>query len=163
MATPTGSTAYNLSAGGPILTPEIPATVITPICPHSLTNRPLTIPDTSQIQIQLTQEKQKAIFMIDGYRQIDLTYKDKILIKHSNKFHHMLLPHNTNQLEILRFKTKIRTKRLGALQARVFWQSGNPGSSNCFKISSITDSDHVFFHNWYKKPPSTSASFIRFL
>ncbi len=106
VATPTGSTAYNLSAGGPILTPEIPATVITPICPHSLTNRPLTIPDTSQIQIQLTQEKQKAIFMIDGYRQIDLTYKDKILIKHSNKFHHMLLPHNTNQLEILRSKLR---------------------------------------------------------
>ena len=104
VATPTGSTAYNLSAGGPILTPEIPATVITPICPHSLTNRPLTIPDTSQIEIQLAKEKQKAIFMIDGYRQMDLTYKDKILIKHSKKFHHMLLPKGTNQLEILRLK-----------------------------------------------------------
>lgn len=106
VATPTGSTAYNLSAGGPILTPEIPATVITPICPHSLTNRPLTIPDTSQIEIQLTQEKQKAIFMIDGYRQVDLTHKDKILIKHSKKFHHMLLPIGTNQLEILRSKLR---------------------------------------------------------
>ena len=106
VATPTGSTAYNLSAGGPILAPGIPAIVITPICPHSLTNRPLTIPNTSQIQLKLTYERQRAIFMIDGYRQVDLTNEDKILITHSDKLHHMLLPPEVNQLEVLRSKLR---------------------------------------------------------
>ena len=106
VATPTGSTAYNLSAGGPILAPGIPAIVITPICPHSLTNRPLTIPNTSQIQLKLTYERQKAIFMIDGYRQVDLTNEDTILITNSDKLHHMLLPPESNQLEVLRSKLR---------------------------------------------------------
>ena len=105
VSTPTGSTAYNLSAGGPILVPGIPATSITPICPHSLTNRPLTVPDFYQIELKLTGKRQKAIFMIDGYRQEDLTYEDRIKIKSSKKYHRMLLPPDSNQLEILRKKT----------------------------------------------------------
>ena len=53
MSTPTGSTAYSLSAGGPIMTPTVSALVITPICPHMLTNRPLVVPDESEIQVTI--------------------------------------------------------------------------------------------------------------
>ena len=53
IATPTGSTAYNLSAGGPILHPALPAIVITPICPHSFGQRPLVVPDTTQIRVRV--------------------------------------------------------------------------------------------------------------
>ncbi|MCK5220948.1 MAG: NAD(+)/NADH kinase, partial [Candidatus Aminicenantes bacterium] len=56
VSTPTGSTAYSLSAGGPILAPEVNGVVITPICPHSLTFRPFVVPDSSEIRVTLSSD-----------------------------------------------------------------------------------------------------------
>ena len=68
IATPTGSTAYSLSAGGPIITPEVDGIVITPICPHSLTFRPFVIPAKSRVRVQLVSKAQKVFITIDGQR-----------------------------------------------------------------------------------------------
>ena len=66
VATPTGSTAYNLAAGGPILTPGQAAISITPICPHTLTNRPLVVPATARVCVQVEGESHGAILSVDG-------------------------------------------------------------------------------------------------
>ena len=62
VSTPTGSTAYNLAAGGPIVYPEVPVTLITPICSHSLTARPLAISNEQTIEIKLTKSNSKSCF-----------------------------------------------------------------------------------------------------
>jgi NAD+ kinase len=66
VATPTGSTAYSLAAGGPILVPDVPGFVITPVASHALTNRPLVVQDTAVIQIQVTVTREQAYLTIDG-------------------------------------------------------------------------------------------------
>ncbi len=72
VATPTGSTAYSLSAGGPILTPQVRGLVVTPICPHSLTFRPLVVPDHSIIEITLLSEIQDVYLTIDGQKVFNM-------------------------------------------------------------------------------------------
>jgi NAD+ kinase len=66
VSTPTGSTAYNLAAGGPIVTPDVRAVVITPICPHTLTNRPVVAPASSRISIRVTAPSEHVMLTIDG-------------------------------------------------------------------------------------------------
>lgn len=76
VSTPTGSTAYSLAAGGPIITPEVNGIVITPICPHSLTFRPFVIPDTSSIKVQLQTKNTKVFITIDGQKVIRMSSGD---------------------------------------------------------------------------------------
>ena len=66
VATPTGSTAYNLAAGGPIVAPDVNAVVLTPICPHTLTNRPLVLPSTARIAIRLHGAAEHVVLTVDG-------------------------------------------------------------------------------------------------
>jgi len=65
LATPTGSTAYNLSAGGPLIDPTVPAMIISPICPHTLTQRPLVLPDSVQVEVRLL-PREEATLTLDG-------------------------------------------------------------------------------------------------
>jgi NAD+ kinase len=79
VATPTGSTAYNLSAGGPIIYPTMGAVVLTPICPHMLTNRPLVLPDELDIEISLTTPDAKDIFLsLDGQEGLEISDDDRV-------------------------------------------------------------------------------------
>lgn len=73
VSTPTGSTAYSLSAGGPVITPDVNGIVITPICPHSLTFRPLVVPDRSRIKVQLLSKKAEVYVTIDGQTVIPMS------------------------------------------------------------------------------------------
>ena len=66
VATPTGSTAYNLAAGGPIVAPDVNAVVLTPICPHTLTNRPLVLPSTARIAIRMHSPAEHVVLTLDG-------------------------------------------------------------------------------------------------
>ena len=67
IATPTGSTAYSLAAGGPILMPSVESFVVTPVCPHSLTHRPLVVTDKAQIELRVeTSDEEDAFLSIDG-------------------------------------------------------------------------------------------------
>jgi NAD+ kinase len=68
VSTPTGSTAYSLSAGGPIIHPQVPAVVLTPICPHSLTHRPLIVPAEAEIRIRLLTGGEEVYVTLDGQR-----------------------------------------------------------------------------------------------
>lgn len=72
VATPTGSTAYSLSAGGPVLMPTVNAFVITPVAPHSLTHRPLVVPDSAVIEIVLRSDEEVAYLSLDGQPGLDL-------------------------------------------------------------------------------------------
>lgn len=78
VATPTGSTAYSLSAGGPVLMPSVKAFVITPVAPHSLTHRPLVVPDSVEIEIMLRSEEEVAYLSLDGQPGLDLRDGDRV-------------------------------------------------------------------------------------
>jgi len=80
VSTPTGSTAYNLSAGGPILHPQLPVVVLTPICPHTLTLRPLVLPDSSRIEIRLATESEMVFLTVDGQEGEELVAGDVVRI-----------------------------------------------------------------------------------
>jgi len=83
VATPTGSTAYSLSAGGPVLMPTVSALVITPVAPHSLTHRPLVVPDSVEIEILLRSEEEVAYLSLDGQPGLDLSDGDRVRCRRS--------------------------------------------------------------------------------
>lgn len=83
VATPTGSTAYSLSAGGPVLMPTVKAFVVTPVAPHSLTHRPLVVPDSVEIEILLRSEEEVAYLSLDGQPGLDLRDGDRVRCRRS--------------------------------------------------------------------------------
>ncbi|MCP4665006.1 MAG: NAD(+)/NADH kinase [Deltaproteobacteria bacterium] len=105
VSTPTGSTAYNLSAGGPILYPTMETFILTPICPFTLTNRPIIIPDSSVIQIQMGNESEETVVLtFDGQVGFDLCYGDKVVIQKSEEKIKLFRPPDHNYFKILRTK-----------------------------------------------------------
>jgi NAD+ kinase len=105
IATPTGSTAYSLSAGGPVLMPTVAALVITPVAPHSLTHRPLVVPDSSEIEILLRSEEEVAYLSLDGQPGLDLRDGDRVRCRRSE--HHVtLFRTGTDFFQVLRTKMK---------------------------------------------------------
>lgn len=85
ISTPTGSTAYNLSAGGPIVHPAMEAVVITPICPHMLTNRPIILPDESEITIGVINADSEVFLTLDGQEGLPLMTTDTVAIRRSGQ------------------------------------------------------------------------------
>ena len=81
ISTPTGSTAYALSAGGPIVFPSLGVLVLAPICPHTLSNRPVVLPDSFQIEVRVTVSDQDAMLTIDGQESSQLTASDTVKIR----------------------------------------------------------------------------------
>ncbi len=106
VATPTGSTAYNLSAGGPIIYPSMQAMVITPICPFTLSNRPIVVPDDSVIEVNLITENEEVALTLDGQVGVSLQARDRLLIRKSRTAFNLVQPPNRNYFEVLR--TKLR-------------------------------------------------------
>jgi len=105
ISTPTGSTAYNLSAGGPVLYPTLTNFVVTPICPFSLTNRPIILPDSDIVSIGMGKESEEEVSLtFDGQVGFDFSYGDRVVIhKSKNKIKLMKSPDQT-YFEILRAK-----------------------------------------------------------
>ena len=105
ISTPTGSTAYNLAAGGPILYPTMETFILTPICPFTLTNRPIIIPDTSVIQIKMKNKSEETVVLtFDGQVGFDLYYDDKVIIRKSEKKIKLFRPPDNSYFNILRTK-----------------------------------------------------------
>ena len=78
VSTPTGSTAYNLSAGGPVLHPLLPVIVLAPICPHTLSLRPVVVPDTSRVEITLETRREEVYLTLDGQEGVGLIEGDRV-------------------------------------------------------------------------------------
>lgn len=106
VATPTGSTAYNLAAGGPILHPEARSIVVTPVCPHSLTSRPLIFPDDLRLRFHITQKDKNAILTVDGANCGEVTSEDEVLITRSAIDHITVRKPSHNFFQLLREKLK---------------------------------------------------------
>lgn len=106
IATPTGSTAYSLSAGGPIIFPAVAALCITPICPHMLTNRPVIVPETSVIQVLCRAENQETYLTIDGQIGTPLQCNDRILCRSSPHHINLVRPPRMMFFDVLREKLK---------------------------------------------------------
>jgi NAD+ kinase len=106
VATPTGSTAYSLSAGGPIVYPSVAALVITPICPHMLTNRPVIVPDDSVIQVINRGEDNTTYLTIDGQVGELLKYDDRVFCRRSETCISLIRPPNMQFFDVLREKLK---------------------------------------------------------
>ena len=105
VSTPTGSTAYSLSAGGPIIFPSVAAFCITPICPHTLTNRPVIVADTSIIHI--TSHGDDGTYLtIDGQVGQPVCRGDKIICRASSKFINLIRPPKRMFFDVLREKLK---------------------------------------------------------
>lgn len=106
VATPTGSTAYNLSAGGPIIYPSMNALVVTPICPFTLTNRPIVIPDSAEIELKLLNENEGVVLTLDGQTGYTMKAGDRVLICKSSTTFNLVRPANRNYFDVLRNKLK---------------------------------------------------------
>lgn len=105
IATPTGSTAYSLSAGGPVLMPTVNAFVITPVAPHSLTHRPLVVPDSAVVEILLRSDEEVAYLSMDGQPGLDLRDGDRVRCRRSE--HKVsLFRTSTDFFHVLRTKLK---------------------------------------------------------
>lgn len=83
LSTPTGSTAYNLSAGGPILAALLGVAVLTPICPHALSLRPMVVPDSSRIEVTLETPREEVYLTLDGQEGTSMGYRDRVTITRS--------------------------------------------------------------------------------
>jgi len=103
VATPTGSTAYSLSAGGPIVHPAIAAFIVTPICPNTFTQKPIVIPDNKKVQITVGSEYELINLTVDGQRNMAIEYKDVIHIKRHGTISFIRLS-NENYFKTLRMK-----------------------------------------------------------
>ena len=106
VATPTGSTAYSLSAGGPIVHPAVESILITPICPHTLSDRPVVIPDSSCIELRFSEHSDSVILTLDGQIGVPLQTGDRVSITRAKERLKLIHPPNKTYFEILRNKLK---------------------------------------------------------
>jgi len=110
VATPTGSTAYSLAAGGPVIHPAVPGIVLTPICPFTLTNRPLVIPDSAEVEIRLENDPTDIVLTFDGQEGLNINSKDRIFIKKGRSSVKMISLSKQNYFKVLK--------------ARLMWSGG---------------------------------------
>jgi NAD+ kinase len=106
ISTPTGSTAYNLSAGGPIVYPSLHCMILTPICPHTLTNRPIVIPDDVVIRATLKAKQQEVILTLDGQQGFTLEFEDVVEVKKAEGRILLIKSPYRHYFEVLREKLK---------------------------------------------------------
>ena len=106
ISTPTGSTAYGLSAGGPILFPTMHALLLVPICPHTLTNRPLVLPEEVGVRVILNSQNEDVYLTLDGQVGFPLQYRDQVEVCRSDREITLIASPKKNFYEILRSKLR---------------------------------------------------------
>ncbi|GAC1700697.1 MAG: NAD(+)/NADH kinase [Candidatus Acidiferrum sp.] len=106
VASPTGSTAYSLSAGGPIVHPSVESFVITPICPHTLSDRPVVVRDSSHIELRFERNTESIFLTLDGQKGVALQSSDHVHISRAKEVLKLIQPPKKSYFEILRNKLK---------------------------------------------------------
>jgi NAD+ kinase len=106
ICTPTGSTAYGLSAGGPILFPTMRALILVPICPHTLTHRPLVLPEEVRVRVVLEARHEDVYLTLDGQVGFPLRYRDQVEVRRADHEITLIDPPKKGHYEILRSKLK---------------------------------------------------------
>lgn len=106
VSTPTGSTAYSLAAGGPVLEPSVDAFVITPVSPHALTNRPLVVRDSAKITLTVKSTPDEAFLTVDGQSGMEVLEGDRVVCERSAHEVHLVRAQNRTFFDVLRSKLK---------------------------------------------------------
>ncbi len=106
ISTPTGSTAYSLAAGGPIVTPFVEAFLITPICAHTLTHRPVVVPNTANIEVTVKSLREAAYLTVDGQVGIAAYSEDVVRVRKADSFVELVRPPAMTYFRILQTKLK---------------------------------------------------------
>ncbi len=106
IATPTGSTAYSMAAGGPVVHPQVPGILMTPICPFTLTNRPLIVPESSCIRIELPRGATDLLLTFDGQVGLEIDERDSIIIEKGTHPIHMITLPGENYFDVLKAKLR---------------------------------------------------------
>ena len=106
VATPTGSTAYSLAAGGPIIHPDVKGIIMTPICPFTLTIRPLIVPESMSIKIMLEEKSSDVVLTFDGQTCLEINERDTIIVKKGPHPINMITMADRSYFDVL--KTKLR-------------------------------------------------------
>jgi NAD+ kinase len=106
LSSPTGSTAYSLSAGGPIIDPAVQSLILTPICPHTLTHRPLIVPGNAKIDVTLTSKDDGAMATLDGQVGVAISQGDSVVIQTSDHRTRLIRFPESNYYDVLREKLK---------------------------------------------------------
>lgn len=106
VSTPTGSTAYSLAAGGPVILPSVHAFIITPICAHTLTNRPVVVPDSVAIEIAVKTQRESVYLTVDGQVAIAVRSDDSVRMRKASTWVEIIQPVGKSFYEILRQKLK---------------------------------------------------------
>ena len=107
VATPTGSTAYSLSAGGPLIHPSVEGLVLIPICAHSLSARPIVIPLNQTVELKIKEPKEQAYLVCDGQVSFDVSHGDRVRVSLSEQKLQLLRPPSHGWSEALRSKLKM--------------------------------------------------------
>ena len=110
VATPTGSTAYSLSAGGPIVLPAVDAMLLTPVASHMLTNRPLVVPGAGTLEIAVRSDPEAVILTVDGQVGVNLRREDRVLCRLSPHLLKLVRPPGRSYFDVLRNKLKWGTR-----------------------------------------------------
>ena len=105
-STPTGSTGYSLSAGGPIVYPNLDVCILTPICPHSLSARSMIFPPESVLKVKLGLENFQAMLTVDGQYGMELANKDEIFIKKADDYTYLIKMKDRDFFQVMRDKMK---------------------------------------------------------
>ena len=106
VSTPTGSTAYSLAAGGPVIVPSVNAFIVTPICAHTLTNRPIVLPDSATVEVVITGHTESVYLTADGQVAIAVRSGDTVRARKSSSYVELVQPQQRSYYEILRQKLK---------------------------------------------------------
>lgn len=106
VASPTGSTAYSLAAGGPVIHPDVPGIVITPICPFTLTNRPLIVPESIRIKLNLAKGASDIKLTFDGQKGMDIDDRDLIIVRKGSHPLNMITLPGQHYFDVLKAKLR---------------------------------------------------------
>lgn len=105
ISTPTGSTAYSLAAGGPIINPEMDALIFTPICPYSLSNRPMVTHGDEEIRVEVNKnQRSKLLLTVDGQESFSLEEEDMVHFKVYNSYGHIIMSNKRSFFDVVRTK-----------------------------------------------------------